>query len=115
MIVYPGQKEQYPNSPIYLVDGSMPVREETLPVYGMAYEEGLRGDMLTLRANAGILHKESGIWSIPVMPRVADTGFISLGNDLFYVAQSGKMNEKQYGYAILMCLDRTTWTFNEVK
>ena len=115
MIVYPGQKEQYPNSPIYLVDGSMPVREETLPVYGMAYEEGLRGDMLTLKAGAGILHNESGVWSIPVMPRVADTGFISIGNDLFYVAQSGKMNGKQYGYAILMHLDRESWKFSDIK
>jgi hypothetical protein len=49
------------------------------------------------------------------MPRVADTGFISLGNDLFYVAQSGKMNGKQYGYAILMHLDRETWKFSDIK
>ena len=115
MIVYQGQKEQFPNNPIYLVDGSVPACEKYLPVYGAAYQEGLRGDMLTLRADAGILHQASGVWGIPTMPRVADTGFISLGNDLFYVAQSGKMNGKQYGYAILMHLDRETWTFSDVK
>ena len=115
MIVYQGQKEQFPNNPIYLVDGSVPACEKNLPVYGAAYQEGLRGDMLTFRADAGILHQASGVWGIPTMPRVADTGFISLGNDLFYVAQSGKMNGKQYGYAILMHLDRETWTFSDVK
>lgn len=115
MIAYPGQKEQYPNYPIYLVDGNVSAHEEALPVYGSAYEEGLRSEMLTLKAGAGVLHEASGVWGIPVMPRVADTGFISIGNDLFYVAQSGKMNGKQYGYAILMHLDRETWKFSDVK
>ena len=115
MIAYPGQKEQYPNYPIYLVDGSVSAHEEDLPVYGIAYKEGLRGEMLTLKTGAGVLHEASGVWGIPVMPRVADTGFISIGNDLFYVAQSGKMNGKQYGYAILMHLDRETWKFSDVK
>ena len=49
------------------------------------------------------------------MPGKADTGFISLGNDLFYVAESGKENDLQYGYATLMHLSRKDWTFSKVE
>jgi len=115
MIVYEGQKPQFPNYPVYLTDGSAPVRTEKLRISGAAYPEELTGDTLQLKAGAGVLHAESGVWGIPAMPGKADTGFISLGDDLFYVAQSGKMGEKQYGYAVLMRLNRENWTFEPVK
>ena len=82
---YGVQNLEFPNNPIYLVDGSVPACEKNLPVYGAAYQEGLRGEMLTLRADAGILHQASGVWGIPTMPRVADTGFISLGNEAVWL------------------------------
>ena len=115
MMVYEGRKPQYPNYPVYLVDGSIPPHEETLRIYGKAYPENLRGEVLTLKAGAGQYHSESGVWGIPVMPGKADTGFISLGGDLFYVAESGKENDLQYGYATLMRLNRKDWTFSKVE
>ena len=115
MIVYEGSKAQFPNHPVYLADGSIPLHTETLKIRGQAYPEGLQGEVMTLKAGAGEYHAASGVWGIPVMPGKADTGFISLGDDLFYVAQSGKSSERQFGYAVLMRLDRENWTFIPVE
>ena len=115
MIVYEGNKKQFPNRPVYLADGSIPLRTETLKIRGKAYPDTLEGEVMTLKANAGVYHEASGVWGIPVMPGKADTGFISLGDDLFYVAVSGKLGEEQYGYAVLMRLDRENWTFVPVE
>jgi len=52
---------------------------------------------------------------VPVMPLKADTGFISLGDGLFYVAESGKVDDRQYGYGVLMRLNREDYTFEKVK
>ena len=103
--------------PAFRVDVQRPcdVVEEVLRIYGKAYPENLRGEVLTLKAGAGQYHAESGVWGIPVMPGKADTGFISLGGDLFYVAESGKENDLQYGYATLMRLNRSDWTFSRVE
>ena len=113
MIVYEGKKEEFLNCPVYVVDGSVPPRERALNIPGAAYE-GLRGECLTLK-KAGKYHAASGVHGIPVMPGKADTGFISLGGDLFYVALSGKDGDKQYGYVRLMRLNRADYTFTEVE
>ena len=114
MIVYPGKKTQYPNFPVYVVDGSAPVTEEPLRISGKAYDPDIRGEVMQLKA-AGNYHAKSGVWGIPVMPLKADTGLISLGDGLFYVADSGKTNEDQYGYGVLMRLNRDNYTFEIVK
>ncbi|MBO4378264.1 MAG: hypothetical protein J5889_04830 [Clostridia bacterium] len=114
MIVYPGKKEQYPNFPVYVVDGSVPVAEEPLRITGKAYESGIHGEVMQLKA-VGRYHAESGVWGVPVMPIKADTGFISLGSGLFYVADSGKTDGRQYGYAVLMRMNRDDCTFERAE
>ena len=114
MIVYKGVKEGYANPPVFIVDGGIAPEMQTLklgdnPCYG-----DVQGECLTLKA-VGELHEESGVWGVPEMPLVATTGFISLGNDYFYVAESGKENEMQYGKMHLMKLDRATYTFRCVE
>ena len=114
MIVYPGKKTQYPNFPVYVVDGSAPVTEEPLRISGKAYDPDIRGEVMQLKA-VSEYHAKSGVWGVPVMPLKADTGFISLGDGLFYVADSGKTNGDQYGYGVLMRLNRDNYTYEIVK
>ena len=113
MIVYPGKKAQYPNFPVYIADGSEPPSEQSLRVRGLAYGSDPHGETLRLKA-VGCCHAESGVWGVPDMPLRADTGFISLGGGLFYVADSGKEADRQYGRGVLMRLDRATCTFSPV-
>ena len=111
MIVYEGKKEAFNNRPVYVIDGNVaPVNRELRlgdhPCYGTVV-----GECLSLK-QAGSFHRESGVWGVDEMPLKADTGFISLGNDYFYVAESGKTDEKQFGKLHLMKLDRNTYTFH---
>lgn len=110
MIVYEGGKAQFDNRPVYVLDGKkapqmQPLRLGRENVYGKA-----EGEVLSLK-EAGTYHTLSGVWGIPQMPLTADKGFISLGNDYFYVADAGKKEDKQFGFMRLMKLDRTTYTF----
>ena len=114
MIVYPGKKTQYPNFPVYVVDGSAPPSKELLQIRGQAYADNFHGETLQLK-HVGRCHAESGVWGVPDMPLRADTGFISLGGSLFYVADSGKETDCQYGYSVLMRLDRKNYTFSSVE
>lgn len=114
MIVYEGKKAQYPNLPVYVVDGSVPVQNAPLKISGKAYADDLCGDVMQLKP-VGQFHADSGVWGVPVMPLKADTGFISLGDGLFYVAESGKVDDRQYGYGVLMRLNREDYTFEKVK
>lgn len=113
MIVYPGKKPQYPNFPVYVADGGAPVAEEPLKISGKAYSGDLRGEVMRLK-HVGLLHAESGVWGVPTMPLKADTGFVSLGDGLFYVAESGKKDGCQYGCGVLMRLNRADCTFEPV-
>lgn len=113
MVVYQGKKEGFINTPLYIVDGGKAPFLQELRIDGAAYGP-MMGECLSLK-QAGDYHAASGVYGVPVMPGKADTGFISLGNDLFYVAVSGKANEKQYGYLKLMKLDRESYTFSEVE
>lgn len=113
MVAYKGKKDAFINAPLYIVDGSKAPELRELNIKGAAYGP-MMGECLSLKA-AGDYHEASGVYGIPVMPGKADTGFISLGNDLFYVAVSGKEDDKQYGYLKLMKLDRESYTFKDVE
>lgn len=103
LIVYKGVKENFLNPPVFVVDGAVAPKAQKLnlgdhPCYG-----DVTGECLTLKAEVNEL------------PLKATTGFISLGDDYFYVAESGKTDEKQYGKMHLMKLDRDTYTFRCVE
>ncbi|MBQ8356506.1 MAG: hypothetical protein IJX39_01710 [Clostridia bacterium] len=81
--VYVGQKPQYPNYPMYVIDGSAaPVMSE---LKGLGGEQGL----LLKMADAGVLHKESGVrgFTFPM----GSTGIHSLGDGRFYFSHDGKI------------------------
>ncbi len=114
LIVYEGKKNGFPNHPVYLIDGSKAPEEKPLSLGDDAEYAGMTGLCLTLR-EVGTYHQKSGVWSIAQMPGVADTGFVSLGGGLFYVALSGKTGDSQYGKAALFRADHTTGTFERVE
>ena len=114
MIVYAGGKAQFDNRPVYVLDGKKAPEKQLLKlgrenVYGKP-----EGEVLSLKA-AGTYHEASGVWGVPQMPLTADKGFISLGNDYYYVADAAKKDDKQYGFMRLMKLDRSTYTFTAVE
>lgn len=78
--VYKGKKPQYPNYPLYVIDGARAPEKQTLR--GVAPTE--EGQVLFLK-EAGNLHAESGIygWEFPY----GSTGFYSFGNGYFYVSE----------------------------
>ncbi len=114
LIVYEGKKNGFPNHPVYLIDGSKAPEEKPLFLGDGAEYAGMTGLCLTLR-EIGAYHQKSGVWSIAQMPGVADTGFVSLGGGMFYVALSGKTGDSQYGKAALFRADHTTGTFERVE
>ncbi|MDD2599245.1 MAG: hypothetical protein PHO37_08485 [Kiritimatiellae bacterium] len=113
MAVYIGEKTTFPNYPLYLIDGTI------APVKGVisGQEPKETGLLLTL-AKEGVLHEASGVYGFPSIQGNPATGFISLGNNYFYISESGKIKQdavsKQYGYAHLFQLDRERNLF-EVK
>lgn len=110
MAVYKGKKSAFPNYPLYLIDGSeAPVRKA---VKGQEKEE--TGLFLSLK-KAGVHHEPSGVYGFPTVPVQPATGFISLGDDFFYLAESGSRKEgQQYGIPTLFALDRKTFEFTPV-
>ena len=79
--VYRGKKEQYPNYPLFLIDGAAPPAEQ--PLRGAEPREN--GKVLSLK-EAGLLHEASGIrgWEFPW----GQTGMLSLGNGYFYFSHN---------------------------
>lgn len=77
--VYKGKKEQFPNRPLYIIDGASVPKEETLK--GVTPPE--TGKVLSLKPT-GIPHEASGIysWDFPY----GSTGLYSFGNGYFYVS-----------------------------
>lgn len=73
--VYVGKKPQYPNYPMYVINGSVAAKEEELK--GCNGEKGL---VLTLQ-NTGL--GENGIYGVDFS--LGSMGFYSLGNGYFYV------------------------------
>lgn len=115
MVVYEGRKAQFDNRPMYIVDGKVAPQLQKLQLGNHPCYGDMEGECLTLKAAAGTLHEESGVWGIPQMPYTADKGFISLGNDYYYVADGHKEEDKEYGYMRLTKLDRTNYTFVDVE
>lgn len=83
--VYVGKKEQYPNYPMYVIDGSVAPFEGEL-----RGRDGERGMLLTLK-NEGVMHKESGVAGLSFP--WGQTGMYSLGDGLFYMSHNGKITE----------------------
>ena len=113
MIVYEGKKPQFPNGPVYLVDGAVAPVWQTLRLGDDPEYAGMRGEVLALR-HAGVLHEASGVWYLPNRPDKADTGFISLGEDTFYAATNAKLEDKQTGTVRLLHLNRQDYSFAPV-
>ncbi len=114
LIVYEGKKDQFPNYPVYLIDGSKAPVEKTLAL-GEGRDYGDRKGLCLTLKEKGTYHEESGIWGVNKMPGKADTGFISLGNGFFYVAESGKTGGEQYGKVFLYKVDHNTCLFTKVQ
>lgn len=105
MAVYEGQKEEFPNYSLFIIDGSKaPVKGE---IRGQAKpEEGL---LLSLLED-GLYDEETGIygWEFSGLPRPATApqyGLESLGNGYYYVSHAGTVSEdginKSTGTAVL--------------
>ena len=76
--VYVGEKPQFPNYPMFVIDGSVPPEEKEIP--GL---DGEKGWMLSLKKQ-GLHDPASGIYgySFPY----GDTGLYSLGNGYYYIS-----------------------------
>lgn len=84
--VYVGKKPQYPNYPMYVIDGRTPAV--------MAPLKGLNEWGLTLKLKEdGVLHPESGVWGWTF--KYGQTGIYSFGNGLFYVSHNGRTPEPE--------------------
>ena len=110
IIVNKGSKEKFPNYTFYLIDGSISPQKKLLHIDNINYGALLTGDVLELKKEFGETHY-TGITGIMEPIYKATNGFVSLGNDYFYIADSGKDEGKQFGHALLMKLDRTDWSF----
>ena len=78
MFVYRGQKPQYPNYALYIIDGKRPARKA--PLKGLDGEEGL----LLTQADIGVLHEESGVRGFDM--DFGQFGVHALGDGLFYTS-----------------------------
>lgn len=114
MIVYKGKKQGFINCPVYVIDGSKAPVLKPLALGDDPAYQGETGLCLSLK-EMGRYHEESGVWGVPAMPGKADTGFISLGDDYFYAADSGKIGDEQYGRLELYRLDRENVVFKRVR
>lgn len=112
MAAYVGKKTQFPNYPLYLIDGNISPKKGIILGQKDSGETGL----LLQLAEKGTLHEASGVYGYTNTGGNAATGFISLGKDYFYISNTGGINEngvkKQYGYANLFKLDRKTNVFD---
>ena len=80
--VYVGKKPQYPNYPMYVIDGSVAPCEGE--IFGRAGEGGM---LLTLR-DEGVKHAASGVSGLSFA--WGQTGMYSFGDGLFYFSHNGK-------------------------
>jgi hypothetical protein len=78
LCVYKGQKPHFPNYPMFVIDGSLPPKEEVL----LGYDSAEKGLILTLK-ETGL--SENGIHGLDF--EFGSTGFYSLGNGEYYVSE----------------------------
>ena len=105
LCVYPGKKEQFPNYPMYVIDGHIAAIEESLN----GYPKGATGAVLSLK-DTGLCEK--GIYGID-FPH-GSTGFYSFGDGTFLVSEPVRSECK--GQATNLCYYRlckndARWTF----
>lgn len=86
MAVYTGQKPQYPNLPMYMLDGERPAVCEKLRGLDM---EGL----VPVQWEKGIPH-ESGVWGWDFP--YGSTGMIALGDGYYYFSENGHDENGQF-------------------
>lgn len=95
LCVYRGKKADFPNYPMFVIDGAVAAREESLK----GFENGERGLVLTLK-ETGL--SASGISGIEF--EYGSTGFYSIGDGRFYVSENFSTEDKQQ--ATNVCLYR---------
>ena len=88
--VYCGQKQEYPNYPMYVIDLSQPPYEDQ----GRKY--------LTL-AKKFSYHAPSGIYGLPFP--YGSTGMIALGDGLYYFSEDGYCEEGHFTHIHLYRYD----------
>lgn len=96
--VYVGKKPQFPNYPMFVIDGSVAPVEAELVGRG-----GERGMVLSLKKE-GTLHEESGVWGLTF--KRGQTGLYSFGNGLFYVSHEGRSPEPERLHTCMVNLYR---------
>ena len=103
--VYTGQKTQFPNYPMFVIDGSIKAKEE--PLKGCEGEKGL---VLTLR-DTGL--SQDGIFGVEFP--LGSMGFYSLGNGEFYVVDPLWDNPEDLAVnVVLYTLDKKDGVWNFV-
>lgn len=90
MSVYLGSKPEFPNLPMYIIDGNIAPYEDYV-AYG---EKGLH---LTLKKQ-GVYHEASGVWGNR-FPK-GQTGIYSFGNGYYYISHEYRTPEKEFGSII---------------
>ncbi len=96
--VYVGKKPQFPNYPMFVIDGSVAPVETELVGRG-----GERGMVLSLKKE-GNHHEESGVWGLTF--KRGQTGMYSFGNGLFYVSHEGRTPEPERLHTCMVHLYR---------
>ena len=86
--VYRGRKPQFPNYPLYVIDGS--VAPQMGELRGLNGEQGL----LLTAASVGEYHAESGVRGFPF--RWGSTGIHALGDGRFYFSHDGRAPDKKH-------------------
>ncbi len=93
MAVYLGKKPQFPNLPMYIVDGSVAPKTEKLA----GYDPEMTGEVLSLLPN-GTDCKTPG-WTFPH----GSTGLCHLGGEWYYVSCHGRTEENQHYTNVKLC------------
>ena len=88
LAVYSGKKPQFPNYPMYVIDGGIPARRE--PLRGSP--TGEEGQVLTLRATALSRDGISGV-NFPY----GSTGFFAVGDGRYYVSEPCRSEAGEQG------------------
>lgn len=96
--VYVGKKPQFPNYPMFVIDGHKAPVEEELVGRG-----GERGMVLSLKKE-GNTHEPSGVSGITF--KRGQTGIYSFGNGLFYVSHEGRTPEPERLHTCMIHLYR---------
>lgn len=96
--VYLGKKPQFPNYPMYIIDGHVPPHEEELRGRG-----GERGLVLSLKQE-GVCHEASGVWGLTF--KLGQTGIHAFRDGLFYISHNGRTPEPERLHTCVLRLYR---------